>query len=205
MASATSALAETSTRATMPAVWSSCSSRDCSKHARPDTADCLCAPGQRQVLCAEDEKALDRLQRYIGDLPCAGQAIEHSVERDFHLQTRQGSAQAEVDATPEAQVSVRLALDVEAISIRELGLITIRRADPGNDRLASFDLLIADGRLGGCEARHGPDRRVVAQRLFDRARHEGAIGAQTFHGAVILIQAEEQIADQVGRGFVARD
>src|SRR6266567_509492 len=39
MASATSALALTTTLATMPAAWSSCSSRDSSNRARPDTAD----------------------------------------------------------------------------------------------------------------------------------------------------------------------
>ena len=38
-ASATSALVPTMTRATMPAAWSSCSSRDSSNRARPDTAD----------------------------------------------------------------------------------------------------------------------------------------------------------------------
>jgi hypothetical protein len=43
-------------------------------------------------------------------LPLARQAVEQSVERGFHLQTRQGSAQTKVDATPEAQVSVWLTL-----------------------------------------------------------------------------------------------
>jgi hypothetical protein len=36
-----------------------------------------------------------------------------------------------MDATPEAQVPIRLALDIELTGIGELGLITIRRGNPG--------------------------------------------------------------------------
>src|SRR5262245_58749876 len=107
-------------------------------------------------------------------MPLAGQTIEHSVERRLHLQACQGSAQTEVDATPETQVPVRLALDVEPISIGELGLVTVRRTKPGKDQLSGLDALTTKGRLGRCVARHGLDRCVVAQRLFDSAGHEGA-------------------------------
>src|SRR5713101_9160552 len=102
------------------------------------------APRHGQLLGAEDDKALDHLQRYIRHLPAPGQAVEHGIERDFRLQTRQGSAQAEMDATPEGDVTIGLALDVEAISTRERGLVAIRRTDPGYDKLIRSDVLVAD-------------------------------------------------------------
>jgi len=67
--------------------------------------EALCAPSQGQLLCAEDDKALDHLQRHISHLPAPGQAVEHGIERDFRLQARQGSAQAEMDTTPESDVA----------------------------------------------------------------------------------------------------
>ena len=52
--------------------------------------------------------ALERLGRCraavrlpITPLSAAGQAVEHGIKRDFCLQTRQGSAQAEMDARAE--------------------------------------------------------------------------------------------------------
>src|SRR5579862_3342742 len=93
----------------------------------------LRTPGEGQFLHAKDNKACDRLQRRIGDAPDARQAVKHGVERRFHLQTRPRSAEAEMDAPPEAQMPVRLALDVEPIRLGELGLVTIRRAKPGKD------------------------------------------------------------------------
>src|SRR5579884_1388533 len=110
-----------------------------------------------------------------------------------------------MDTTAKAQMPIRLALDIETIRIRKLGLITIGRTEPGNDRLTSFDPLTTNGRLSCSETRHGLDWRVIAQRLFDCAGHEGAIGTQTLHYAGILIQTQEQVTNQIGRGFVARD
>src|SRR5215471_16240675 len=87
--------------------------------------EALCAPGHGQLLCAENDKALDQLQRHISHLPAPGQAVEHAIERDFRLQARQGSAQAEMDTTPEGNVTIGLALNVEASGIGELGLVAI--------------------------------------------------------------------------------
>src|SRR5258707_13604783 len=106
------------------------------------------APRHGQLLCAEDDKALEHLQRYISHLPAPGQAVEHSIERDFRLQARQGSAQAEMDATPEGDVTIGLALNVEAIRIGQLGLVAVRRADQGHDKLIRPDALVAEHRLG---------------------------------------------------------
>src|SRR5258708_39783517 len=105
---------------------------------------------------------------------------EHLVQRDLRLQTRQRSTQTEVDAAPEAQVPIRLTLDMEPIGIGELGLITIRRGDPGKQDLTSSYTLIAHRRLGHRPARLEFDRRVVAQGLFKCAGHQVAIGTQTF-------------------------
>ena len=48
-----------------------------------------------------------------------------------------------------------------------------------------------------------PERRVGAQCLFKRTRHQVAIGPQPFHRSWMLIQAQDGIANQVGRGLVA--
>jgi hypothetical protein len=48
-------------------------------------------------------------------VPGAGQVVEHCIERNFRLQTRQRCAQTEVDATPETKMPVRLAFDIEMI------------------------------------------------------------------------------------------
>lgn len=85
----------------------------------------LYTPGQGQILRAKDDKALDRLQRHIRNLPRTGQAVEHSIERNFHLQACQGSAQTEVDATPEAQMPVRLALNVKTIFPWQIEVLTV--------------------------------------------------------------------------------
>src|SRR5260221_5501606 len=94
--------------------------------------EALFAPSHGQLLCAEDDKALDHLQRHISHLPAFGQAVEHSIERDFRLQARQGSAQADMDASSESDMMIGLALNVEAIRIRGISLIAVRRADPGH-------------------------------------------------------------------------
>src|SRR5215469_2837237 len=73
--------------------------------------EALRAPGHGQILCSEDNKALDHLQRHIGHLPAPGQAVKHGIERDSRLQAGQGSAQAEMNAMSEGDVSIRLALN----------------------------------------------------------------------------------------------
>ena len=65
----------------------------------------LCAPRHGQLLYAQEDKAIDHFQRHISYLPAPGQAVEHGIERDFRLQARQGSAQAEMDSTPESDVA----------------------------------------------------------------------------------------------------
>src|SRR5262252_7052282 len=117
------------------------------------------APGHGQLLCTEDDKALDHLQWYISYLPAPGKAVEHCVERDFRLQARQGSAQAEMDAPPEGDVPIGLALNVKAIGIGELGLIAVGRGEPGHNKLIWPDALVAEHGFGCCDARHSSHRR----------------------------------------------
>jgi len=133
------------------------------------------------------------------------QAVEHGIERDFCLQSRQGSTQAEVDAAPESYMTVGFALDIEAISIGELGLVAIRRADPGSDKLIGIDTLVTNGRFGRRNARHRLHRRVVAQGLLDSPWHQRPVVAQTLQDAGILIKTQNHIADQVRCGLITSD
>ncbi len=54
-------------------------------------------------------------------------------------------------------------------------------------------------------AQQEPDRRIVAQRLFDRDRHELAVGPQPLVEVGVVRDGPEQVADEVTRGLVARD
>src|SRR5947209_7185114 len=149
----------------------------------------LCAPSHGQLLYAQEDKAIDHFQRHISYLPAPGQAVEHGIERDFRLQARQGSAQAEMDATPEGEVTIGLALNVEAIGIGELSLVAVRRGDTGHDHLLWPNALVAEHRLGGRNARHGPHRGVIAQGLLDGSRHQRAIRTQALHHLGMLVEA----------------
>src|SRR5437868_7234084 len=111
--------------------------------------EALCTPRHGQLPYAQEHKAIDHFQRHISYLPAPGQAVEHGIERDFRLQARQGSTQTEMDATPEGDGTIGLALNVEAIGIGELGLVAVRRADPGNDDLIRPDALVTEDCLGG--------------------------------------------------------
>ena len=64
------------------------------------------------------------------DVSPAGQ---QNIQGNARFESGQGRAQTEVDAASEAQVPIRLTLDIELIGIGELGLITIRRGDPGKE------------------------------------------------------------------------
>src|SRR3989440_7571201 len=143
----------------------------------------LCAPRHGQLLYAQEDKAIDHFPRHISYLPAPGQTVEHGIEHNFRLQARQGSAQAEMDATPEGDVTIGLALNVEAIGIWELGLVAVRRADPGYNELIRPDALVAEHRLGCRNAHHSPHRRVIAQGLLDDPRHQRTISAQALHHA----------------------
>ena len=74
------------------------------------------------------------------DLPL-GEATEHLVERDPALEAGQRRAQAEVDAVPERQVVVDVALDVEAVGIGEVTLVAVARRGEQHHHVARRDLL----------------------------------------------------------------
>ena len=121
------------------------------------------------------------------------------------LEPGQVRAEAVVDPVAEGEVARRVPRDVEALGVLEVPWIAVRRRPVPDDARTSRNGDPVDGRVLVRLSHHDADRRVVTQRLFDRAGHECAIGAQTFYGARILIQAEDQIANQVGRRFVACD
>ena len=58
------------------------------------------------------------------DLPL-GETLQHLLERDTRLEPGQVRAEAEVEAVAEAQVALDLAMDVEAVRVRELTLVPV--------------------------------------------------------------------------------
>ena len=118
----------------------------------------------------------DKLLAHVLDINFRGAGLP-----GFRLQARQGSAQAKMDATAEGDVTIGLALNVEAIRIGELSLVSVGRADIGHDKLIRPDTLITKHRLGCRNAHHRLHRRVIAEGLLDGTRHQCAIRAQALH------------------------
>src|SRR6202011_2978635 len=69
------------------------------------------------------------------------EAADQRADSDLRLQPRQRSSQAEVDATAERQVGVGLTAQVEALRVAELCLVTVGRAEQGDEHVSGFDLL----------------------------------------------------------------
>src|SRR4029450_6779321 len=100
-------------------------------------------------------------------------AIEEPPEGDLSFESRQGRAQAVVDALSEGQVAVPLAPPVADLALLELRLVAIRRGQdtvhegaPRDGDAGDLDLLarVAFGRH--------LDRAVEAQQLLHRGRVE---------------------------------
>src|SRR6266699_4353953 len=99
-----------------------------------------------------------------------------------------------MDATPEGDMAIGLALAVEAIGIGEFGLVTVRRADPGNDYLTRTDALVAEHRLSCRHAGHSFHWRVITQGLLHGTRNQRALFAHASNYARIRVEAENHIA-----------
>jgi hypothetical protein len=109
-------------------------------------------------------------------------------------------AEAHVRPEREREVLALVAVDVELLGALPVLLVVIGRAHVGDDDCAGRDLDAVDDRV----ARRGPhdrrERRLPAQPLLDRLRHQRAVGAQR----VELVGIGEQPEQQVARGAVRR-
>src|SRR5580765_2910922 len=68
-----------------------------------------------------------------------GEPRQHLIQRDAAFEARERRAEAEVDAVPEREVLVDLAVDVEAIGILEVALVAVRGADEEHHHAALGD------------------------------------------------------------------
>src|SRR3954453_536805 len=92
--------------------------------------------GQRLELV--DERRLDVLA--VADDLHLRIALEDLLEHDLQLEAGQRSAEAEVAAARAERLMVRVALDVEALRVVDLGLVPVRRDVPHDDLLALLDV-----------------------------------------------------------------
>src|SRR5438876_1608692 len=110
-----------------------------------------------------------------------------------------------MDAMPKGNMAIGFALNIEAIGIRELGLISVRRANPGHDYLTLLDALVANSCLGFRHPRHSFHWRVKSQGLLDGSRQQRSIVAQAFNYTRILVETDNHVSEQIGRCLVACD
>src|SRR4051794_18832092 len=108
------------------------------------------------------------------DVPL-GEALQHLVECDPSFESRQRGAEAEVDAVPEGEVMVDLAVDVEGVAVVEPAVIAVRGAVEEQDGAAGGDGLAVVLDVGGHVSRLDWRRSLVAEDLLDGGRHELAV------------------------------
>ncbi len=128
-----------------------------------------------------------------------------SVKNGARLHACKLSTDALVDSVSERRVPRALARDVEGISMLERCLVSIGRSGKQNDAIAGLDRASAHGdlRLRDLEVRlHGT---IEAQHLVHRVADPAWLLAQKLHLLAIACEREHAVADEVGRGFIARD
>jgi 4-carboxymuconolactone decarboxylase len=131
------------------------------------------------------------------------EAAQQPGKRNSRLHARHVHAGAGVVAVAEGDMAVGLAPDVEALGLRELPGIPVRRPDTERDERAGRQRASAQLDRGDEPAVIQLDRTLVAQHLFDRRRKELRRRAQATH---LFRMGEEQpqaVSEEVGRGLVA--
>ena len=158
-----------------------------------------------QVLHPVDDHAVHHLEGGARHDPEVAEALDQHAERHAALEPGEGRAEAEVDAVAEGDVPVRAAPDVEPLGIRELGFVAVRRADPGDGRLAGPERLAADLSVFHHGPEHRLDRRAIAEHLLDRVGQEGGVRAKLVVDRGPIVEAEDCVREEVGRRLVPRD
>ena len=136
------------------------------------------------------------------DLPL-GEALQDLFERDAALQSRERLADAVVGAEAEREDLARLALDVEAIGIRDVSLVAVRRRDEQRHDAARGNRLAVPLGVARRVATRLERRRLEAQHFLDRVRHEGRIVDEHLSLVGMLGQHLAAPADQSAGGVVA--
>src|SRR3954447_8029309 len=132
------------------------------------------------------------------------EALEEALDRDTAFEPCQTHAGAHVNAGAEGEMPRRVSPHIEAIGIGEDVRIAIGGADTDGDERACWHRDAAERRFFGRDPVAELVRAFEAQRFFDRALHQLGLFDQA---PSLLREANEnlqRIADEVGRGLVAR-
>src|SRR5256714_5471355 len=123
------------------------------------------------------------------------QAFEYCVERDAGLHAGEVHAEAHVRSGSERHMRFRRAVDIEAVGLCVMTLVAVRGSDEDVQVSARWDVDTTQSRVPDAPARDHQQRRLPAQRFFDRR------GAQlrVLYGLAELAggrkKAEQQVAD----------
>ena len=116
-----------------------------------------------------------------------------------------GAPKTEVDAVAEGKVRVGRAVYVEPVRIRELCAVAIRGGDPQDDDLVGADRVSLDIHVGRGTPGQPGKRWSAAQYLLDGGGQPGRIGPQLRGGVGVLVERDDGVAQEGGRGDVAGD
>ena len=104
---------------------------------------------------------------------------------------------------PEAQVTVRVAPDVEALRILEHGLVTVGRHVEERQALAPLHLHPTELDVACHRALHVVDRRAPSDHLFDRGLQQRAVVAEALELIGVVGEGLERTGERVPGGVVA--
>src|SRR5690606_25056672 len=169
----------------------------------PSRRDAGAVEGHRQRLRSAEDAALEEAHLARGATQVA-EARKQLLEGNAALESCERRAEAVVDAEAEGHVLLRIAAQLESVSVRVLARVAVRGREQHHQVLALVDLGSRDLRIARGHARQHLDRRYVAERLLDEARNEGRVALD---GREVLRAVEQQVdrvPDQVRGRLVSR-
>ena len=129
----------------------------------------------------------------------------HSRSAHAQLEARQVRAEAPVHAAAERVVRVHLAVEAHLVGVGQRGLVGVDRAEADAHHVALADRAAEElGVLGG-DAHDAADRRLPAQQLLHRRRHERRVGDELGPLLGVLAQVAEEAVERRAHGVEAGD
>src|SRR5262245_40058183 len=153
-------------------------------------------PAERQ---AQTMLGLFGRERELRQLP------DERADRDLPFDTRERSADAEVDTPTERNVAIVNAPEIETVGIGKLRGVAIGGADEGEHHIALGNRVSGNRDVLAGDARRPLDGAVVAEQFLDRALDQLGLLAQPAELFGMTQERESPIADQVDSRLVPRD
>jgi hypothetical protein len=135
----------------------------------------------------------------------SGRRARSLFQRDARLEPGQRRAQTEVQAEPGGDVVARVAVEVEGVGRGPATLVAVGGGEEERDLPARLQAPAVELDVARERARHHVRRRVEAQHLLDRARHQRRLGDQPGAERRRARQLVGEIPEQLGRRLVAGD